>query len=200
MKRQALSFVAGALALVAGLILWTAATAGPAFPSLTGRVVDDANILSAPTKSALTTKLEALEVKTARQLVVVTVTSLQGLAIEDYGYQLGRTWGIGEKGRNDGVLLIVAPNERRVRIEVGYGLEGVLTDALSTVILQAQVLPKFRTGNFEGGVVAGSDALIEQLSLPDDQAKARVAASAEDQKSPSGSYPFILFGFLGYGK
>jgi uncharacterized protein len=196
MKRQARSFVAGALALIAGLMLWTAVIAAPVFPSLTGRVVDNANILSTQTKAALAAKLEALETKTSRQLVVVTVPSLQGLEIEDYGYQLGRSWGIGEKGRDNGVLLIVAPNERRVRIEVGYGLEGVLTDALSNVILQAQVLPRFRTGDFEGGVVAGSDALIEQLSLPDDQAKGRVAASTQVQ-APNGTFPYILFGLLG---
>jgi len=190
--------LAAVLSLLAGLLLWgSVAVAAPTFPSLTGRVVDDANILSPPTKAALTTKLEALEAKTSRQLVIVTVPSLQGYEIEDYGYQLGRAWGIGEKGRDTGVLMIVAPKERRVRIEVGYGLEGVLTDALSTVILQDRVLPRFRTGDFEGGVVAGADALIEQLSLPDDQAKARVAASAEPQRTSTGSVPTVILVLLG---
>jgi uncharacterized protein len=186
------------LSLIVGLVLWTAAAASPTFPILTGRVVDDANILSAQEKEALTGKLEALEQKTSRQLVIVTVPSLQGLEIEDYGYQLGRAWGIGEKSRNTGVLLIVAPKERRVRIEVGYGLEGVLTDALSNVILQQQVLPKFRGGDPAGGVVAGADALIGQLSLPDDQAKARVTASTQAQNVPSGSFPFVLLGLVGF--
>jgi uncharacterized protein len=186
------------LSLIVGLVLWTAAAASPTFPILTGRVVDDANILSAQAKEALTGKLEALEQKTSRQLVIVTVPSLQGLEIEDYGYQLGRAWGIGEKSRNTGVLLIVAPKERRVRIEVGYGLEGVLTDALSNVILQQQVLPKFRGGDPAGGVVAGADALIGQLSLPDDQAKARVTASTQAQNVPSGSFPFVLLGLVGF--
>ena len=190
-------FLAAVLALIAGLVFWTAAAAAPTFPALTGRVVDGANILSSQTKASLDAKLEALEAKTSRQLVVVTVPSLQGYEIEDYGYQLGRVWGIGEKGRDNGVLLIVAPNERRVRIEVGYGLEGVLTDALSNVILQTQVLPKFRTGNFEGGVVGGADALIEQLSLPDDQAKARVTASAQPQATPDGSVPVVVLVLLG---
>jgi uncharacterized protein len=190
-------FLAAVLALIAGLVFWTAAAAAPTFPALTGRVVDGANILSSQTRASLDTKLEALESKTSRQLVVVTVPSLQGYEIEDYGYQLGRVWGIGEKGRDNGVLLIVAPNERRVRIEVGYGLEGVLTDALSNVILQTQVLPKFRTGDFEGGVVAGADALIEQLSLPDDQAKARVTASAQPQAAPDGSVPVVVLVLLG---
>ena len=197
MKTPGRPFLAAVLALIAGLVLWTAAAAAPTFPALTGRVVDDANILSPQTRASLTAKLEALETKTSRQLVIVTVPTLQGYEIEDYGYQLGRVWGIGQKGRDNGVLLIVAPNERRVRIEVGYGLEGMLTDALSNVILQTQVLPKFRTGDFEGGVIAGSDALIEQLSLPDDQAKARVVASTQAQPTPDGSVPIVVLVLLG---
>jgi uncharacterized protein len=197
MKKRGRSFLAGGLSLLVGLFLWTAVAAAPAFPPLIGRVVDDANILPPQTRAVLTSKLEALETRTSRQLVVVTVPSLQGLEIEDYGYQLGRAWGIGEKGRNTGVLLIVAPTERRVRIEVGYGLEGVLTDALSTVILQDSVLPKFRGGDPAGGVVAGTEALIEQLLLPDDQAKARVAASTQAQKAPGGTFPILLLGLLG---
>jgi uncharacterized protein len=197
MKSRGRSLLAGILSLIAGLLLWTAVAAAPTFPPLSGRVVDQAGILSPPVKAALTAKLETLETQTSRQLVVVTVPSLQGLEIEDYGYQLGRAWGIGEKGRNTGVLMIVAPNERRVRIEVGYGLEGVLTDALSTVILQERVLPKFRAGDAAGGVVAGADALVEQLSLPDDQAKARVAASTQARKAPKGSLPVIPLVLLG---
>jgi uncharacterized protein len=198
MKPRGRALLAGILSLIAGVVLWTAVVAAPTFPPLTGRVVDQAGILSPPVKAALTAKLERLEEQTSRQLVVVTVSSLQGLEIEEYGYQLGRAWGIGEKGRNTGVLLIVAPNERRVRIEVGYGLEGVLTDALSTVILQESVLPKFRAGDAAGGVVGGADALVEQLSLPDDQAKARVAASTQTKKAPKGSLPVIPLVFLGF--
>jgi uncharacterized protein len=197
MKIQARPRWAAALSLVAGLVLWTAAAAALTFPSLTGRVVDGADILSASAEAALTAKLEALEAKTSRQLVVVTAPSLQGQEIEDYGYQLGRAWGIGEKGRNTGVLLIVAPTERRVRVEVGYGLEGVLTDALSTMILQERVLPRFKSGDFEGGVVSGAEALIEQLSLPDDEAKARVAASAQRQTSADLPVPGIILAVLG---
>lgn len=182
------AIVPAALALIASFVLATAAAASaPVFPALTGRVVDDANVLSPPTREALTAKLEALESKTSRQLVVVTVPSLQGYAIEDYGYQLRRAWGIGEKGKNNGALLIVAPNERKVRVEVGYGLEGVLTDALSEVILQQKVLPRFRVGDIESGVVAGTDALVEQLSLPDDEARDRVAAASTPQPQAGGS-------------
>ena len=107
--------------------------------------------------------------------MVVTLPDLQGYDIEDYGYQLGRAWGIGQKGQNNGALFIVVPSEHKVRIEVGYGLEPVLTDALSSVILQEQVLPKFRTGDIEGGVVAGTDAIIQQLSLDQAQRQANVA-------------------------
>src|SRR5581483_12117480 len=123
----------------------------------------------------LTGKLADLEAKTGRQVVVVTLASLQGDDIEDYGYQLGRAWGIGQKGQNNGALFIVAPSEHKVRIEVGYGLEPVLTDALSSVILQEKVLPKFRAGDVQGGVVDGTAAIVQQLGLPDDQAKQNVA-------------------------
>ncbi|HSZ10614.1 MAG TPA: TPM domain-containing protein, partial [Rhizomicrobium sp.] len=162
-------------------VLAPAAQAAPTFPKLTGRVVDDANILSDSVKQDLTQKLADLESKTSRQLVVVTLPSLQGYEIEDYGYQLGRTWGIGQKSSNNGVLFIIAPNERKVRIEVGYGLEPILTDALSEVILQSKVLPRFREGDVQQGVIDGTEALIQQLSLDEAAAKANVAQAAQQQ-------------------
>lgn len=179
--------------------------AAPTFPPLTGRVVDNAAILSPATEQQLTQKLATLEQQTGRQVVVATLPSLQGYEIEEYGYQLGRHWKIGQAKEDNGALLIVAPNERKVRIEVGYGLEPVLTDALSSVILQQKVLPRFRDGDMEGGVVAGADALIEQLALPDDQAKARVAQAAAPSTRFEGSGPpplamllimFMLFTML----
>ena len=157
-------------------LLWTtAAHAAPQFPPLTGRVVDDAHILSPQATQKLDQDLAQLEAQTGHQVVVATLPSLQGYDIADYGYQLGRAWGIGRKGQDDGAILIVAPAERKVRIEVGYGLEPVLTDALSSVILQQKVLPKFRAGQMEQGVVDGTEAIIQQLALPQDQAKANVA-------------------------
>lgn len=168
------------------------ARAAPTFPALTGRVVDNAGILSPATEQALTEKLEGLETATGHQLVVVTLPSLQGYEIEEYGYQLGRAWKIGRQGEDDGALLIVAPNERKVRIEVGYGLEGVLTDALSNVILQQQVLPRFKAGDMEGGVVAGTEALVAQLSLPDDQAQAAVAQANEQTHRQDSGPPVPL--------
>ena len=124
------------------------------FPELTGRVVDEAGVLPADQKAELSQRLKALEEKNGRQLVVVTLKSLQGQEISDYGYQLGRHWGIGQKGQNNGVLLIVAPEEHKVRIEVGYGLEPILTDALSSNIIQTKILPKFRAGDVPGCTAA----------------------------------------------
>src|SRR5580698_5857708 len=183
-----------ALALTAFVLAAAPARAAPTFPPLTGRVVDDAHVLSAQTQADLTSKLAALEQKTGDQVVVVTLPSLQGYEIEDYGYQLGRAWGIGEKGKNNGAILIVAPTEHKVRIEVGYGLEPVLTDALTSVILQSQVLPKFRTGDVEGGVVAGTDAIIAQLGLDPATAKAQADAAATQapEVAPPLHIPFFL--------
>ena len=141
-------------------ILTTMLYATPNFPKLTGRVVDNANILSISTKSKLNLMLANLEQNSSNQLVVVTLKSLQGYDISDFGYQLGRYWGIGQKGKNNGALLIVAPNERKVRIEVGYGLEGDLTDALSSVIIQTKILPYFKKSNFDEGILSGVKAII----------------------------------------
>jgi uncharacterized protein len=135
----------------------------PKFPPLTGRVVDDAGILNASTKSQLTDALAKQEDATGDQVVVVTLPSLQGYSVEDFGYQLGRYWGIGQKGKNNGVLLIVAPNEHKVRIEVGYGLEGELTDAICRTIIESDILPNFRSGNFNAGVLAGTASVLKVL-------------------------------------
>ncbi|MGH6949793.1 MAG: TPM domain-containing protein, partial [Vitreimonas sp.] len=189
-----------ALVIAVLATLWAAAYAAPVFPALSGRVVDEAGVLSPHAETRLTQRLAALEESTGRQVVVVTLRSLQGYEIEDYGYQLGRAWGIGRAAEDDGVLLIVAPNERRVRIEVGYGLEPVLTDALSSAILNRRVLPRFRAGDMEGGVVAGADAIIEQLALPADEAQARAAEAQQEEAAGGGGFGLmqiiLLFVFL----
>lgn len=177
------------------------ALADPTFPALTGRVVDDAHVLSPQTQASLTAKLAALEAKNGDQLVVVTLPSLQGYPIEDYGYQLGRAWGIGQKGKDNGALLIVAPSERKVRIEVGYGLEPVLTDAVTSLILQRSVLPKFRAGDIEGGVADGADALVQQLGLDPQEAAARAreaeqARAVQPVRQRSPGLPGILVIFI----
>jgi uncharacterized protein len=185
-----------AIAAFAGwTVLAAPASAAPTFPPLTGRVVDAAHVLSPQSQADLTAKLQALEQKNGDQLVVVTLPSLQGLEIEDYGYQLGRAWGIGQTGKNNGAIFIVAPTEHKVRIEVGYGLEPVLTDALSSVILQGTVLPKFRAGDVEGGVVAGTDAIVQQLGLDPQTAQANAAQASAAQARPAAP-PFRIPGFL----
>jgi len=158
-------FRRAALTLVA-LICFTCAGAAQTltFPALTGRVVDEAGLLTAPEQAALTETLAGLEAKTTDQLVIVTLKSLQGTAIEDYAYQLGRHWQIGQKDKNNGVLLIVAASEHKVRIDVGYGLEGTLTDALTRVIIESAILPRFKTGDFAGGIQQGAQKIIEVLT------------------------------------
>jgi uncharacterized protein len=140
-----------------------ASAAEPQFPPLSGRVVDQAGILSAATRDRLTAMLAAHEQASREQVVIVTLASLQGFPIEDFGYRLGRSWGIGEKGKNTGALLIIAPKERAVRIEVGYGLEGRLTDAISRAIIERDIVPAFRQGDFDRGVVAGTAVLLGAL-------------------------------------
>jgi uncharacterized protein len=186
------SFLRTAFALVLLWFVAAPAIAAPSFPALTGRVVDGANVIAPEVREQLTQKLESLEDRTTRQLVVVTLPSLQGYDIADYGYQLGRAWGIGQKKQNNGVLFIIAPSERKVRIEVGYGLEPILTDALSEVILSERVLPKFRTGDIQGGIVDGTDAIIEQLTLDAPAAKARVDDAERQARAPHGN-PLAAF-------
>jgi uncharacterized protein len=141
----------------------TFAAAGPKFPPLTGRVVDDAGILNFHTRHELTLMLAEHERTTGDQVVVVTLASLQRYPIEEFGYELGRYWGIGQKGKNNGALLIVAPNEHKVRIEVGYGLEGQLTDATSRKIIDIYILPSFKRGDFNFGVLAGTTEMLRAL-------------------------------------
>jgi uncharacterized protein len=187
MKRLFIGVVAALL--VATPILLGPAFAQPKFPPLSGRVVDQADILSAGAEADLTQKLAALEASTTDQVVVATVPSLQGYEIEEFGYQLGRAWGIGTEAKDNGVVFIVAPNERKVRIEVGYGLEPVLTDALSSTIIQGQVIPRFKAGDMEGGVVAGTDAILQQLQRPEDEARAIAAQAGERQGAAEFGFP-----------
>src|SRR5215470_2011876 len=173
------------LCLFAGLAFGIAAAAEPSFPALSGRIVDEAAILNAAARSRIENKLEQLEAKTGNQLVVATLRSLQGYDIADYGYRLGRHWGIGQKNLNNGAILIVAPNERKVRVEVGYGLEGTITDAVSRLIIENAILPRFRAGDFVGGIERGVDDLTQLLSGDADEFKRR-AAEHRDRSSGTG--------------
>lgn len=163
-KKNMLYRWAALFGLMLGLLtLAGEAAAAPTFPPLTGRVVDEAHILSPAAQDRLTQMLAEHERQTGNQVVVVTLKSLQGYSIEDFGYQLGRHWGIGQKGHDNGALLIVAPNEHHVRIEVGYGLEGRLTDAQSKLIVENIILPRFRNGDFDTGVTDGAAILLRVL-------------------------------------
>ncbi|MDG2004401.1 MAG: TPM domain-containing protein [Novosphingobium sp.] len=180
-------FLAGLAALAAAPVL------AQEFPELTGQVTDAASIIPEDVEARLTEKLAALEQQSQRQLVVATIPDLQGYEISDYGYRLGREWGIGDKERNDGALLIVAPNERKVRIEVAYGLEPVLTDGLSWQIVNNEILPRFKEGNMPGGIEAGVDAIVTQLTLPEEEAM-RLAAKAEE--APEADWFVRIFFFV----
>jgi uncharacterized protein len=150
-----------ACCLVSICFVLSVAHAEPDYPALTGRVVDGAGILTEETKAQLTASLAAEEKRSGTQIVVVTLKSLEGTPIETFGYKLGRRWGIGQKGRNNGALFLIAPNEHRMRIEVGYGLEGKLTDLACAVIIHDIVTPKFKDGDFDRGVLDGTNAILK---------------------------------------
>ncbi|WP_025806784.1 TPM domain-containing protein [Pseudomonas chlororaphis] len=145
------------------LLLWVFAITAQAelkFPALSGRVVDNAQMIEPAVRQQLTQELASHEQSTGEQVVVVTLPDLQGTSIEDFGYQLGRYWGIGQKDKNNGALLIVARDDRKLRIEVGYGLEDRLTDAQSSVIIHQVITPAFKTGNFSKGISDGVSAML----------------------------------------
>ena len=178
-------FVRWLLALLA-LLLPAAPAAAQTFPELTGRVVDQAGLLPPDREAALSERLAALERASSRQLVIATVGSLEDYPIEDYGYRLGRHWGIGQGEADNGIVLLVAPNERKVRIEVGYGLEPIMTDALSSLIVNGEILPRFRDGDYAGGIEAGADAIIAQLQAPPEVAEQRALEAAEAERGGGG--------------
>jgi uncharacterized protein len=133
------------------------------YPALTGRVVDEAHLLTPAQAARLNVQSEKLEKEVGPQFVVVTVASLGGVPIDAYGLGLGKHWGIGSKARNDGLMLIVAPTERMVRIEVGLGLEGRVTNAFARQVIDEAILPRFRAGDYPGGIEAGASRLVARL-------------------------------------
>jgi len=172
------------------------------------RVVDDAHILSDATRADLTAKLKGLEDATTDQMVIVTVPDLQGDTIEDWGLQLLRKWGIGQNGtikaangetyKDNGIVLVVAPNDHKVRVEVGYGLEPVMTDAMSGIIIRDNMVPAFKTGDYNSGVEAGTDAILKQVSLDRGVAiqKAQDAAQADNDGAVTSSHHGFPIGFI----
>ena len=179
-------------ALIAFVLAAGAAQAALSFPSLTGRVVDEAGILSPETQQRLTVLSAEHQQQTGNQVVVVTLKSLQGNDIETYGYQLLRAWGIGQKGKNNGALVIIAPNERKTRIEVGYGLEGELTDAQSKLIIENTMLPFFKKGDFDSGALAGTVQVLQTLGGKPSNVDSIPQAAPEQQSSHGGGIPIFL--------
>jgi uncharacterized protein len=164
------------------------------YPALTGRVVDQANVITAQGRSAIETKLKELEDKSSIQLVVATVKSLQGSDIETYANGLFRFWKLGQAQKNNGVLLLVAPAEHKVRIEVGYGLEGTLTDALSSVIIASAIIPRLKAGDFSGGIERGVDGIINVLSGDSAGWQAKVDVRREDASADFNKlFPILFF-------
>lgn len=177
---------------ILGLFLVSALLGAITFPVLNhSRIVDEAGLFSHAQKETLESTLSAHERATSNQIVVVTLASLQGYDIADFGYQLGRAWGIGTKERNNGVLLIIAPNERKVRIEVGYGLEGSLPDAIAHSIIQNTILPAFKAKNYFEGASKGVNAIISAI-------KGEYKADETTQKSAQHSFvvPLLFFFFM----
>lgn len=162
------------------------------FPELTGRVVDQAELLDDSLETQLSEKLKAHEEATTEQLVVATISDLQGRSIEEYGYQLGRQWGIGQVDEDNGALLIVAPNARKVRIEVGYGLEGRLTDAQSSAIINRVITPAFREGDYAGGITQGVEAMIQVLGGDPMASSSADGARNDDPRGPASIFFFIM--------
>jgi uncharacterized protein len=193
-------FRAGLVACLFALVSLCAALAADiAFPALTGRVVDQAGLLSPAETERLTAELAAHEQRTGQQVVVAIVKSLEGHPIEEYGYQLGRTWAIGQKGKDNGVILLVAPNERKVRIEVGYGLEGELTDAAAATIVNGSILPRFRRGDMQGGVVAGAEQVLRALGDDIQATPAPPGGQEQGDGASKGSIGSALLTFLVFG-
>ncbi len=187
---------AGVVALLVVFLALTPASAEPKFPALTGRIVDEARILSAEDRQQIEAMLKELEGKSSDQIVVYTAPSLQSYEIEEIGYRLGRFWKIGQAGVNNGILLIVAPNERKVRIEVGRGLEPIMTDALSTTVIQSSILPGFRRGDFPGGIKAGVRDIKDVLLGDAEEVRKRARSIKPKSQDPGDILPLIIFAII----
>jgi len=173
------------------------------FPALTGRVVDQAGVMTAQSRNDLETKLKELEDKSSIQLVVATVKSLQGSDVETYTNELFRFWKLGEAKKNNGALLLIAPAEHKVRIEVGYGLEGILTDALSSVIISSAIVPRFKAGDFSGGIERGVDGIVSVLSGDTADWQPKVRVRSDDASSVINDllvplFPMLIFFVIWY--
>ena len=178
---------------VAWLVLMAPRTAiaDPAIPPLTARVVDAAHVLDDWTRNQIDGELAEFVTTSGIQFVVVTLPNLAGSTIEDWGLALGRGWGIGQKGKNNGAILIVAPKDRQLRIEVGYGLEGEMPDATADTIIRNVIVPRFRSGDMPGGIRAGVDAIILGLGGKVEGVSAPAQLSSNDSSLNQAMRAFI---------
>jgi uncharacterized protein len=190
---------------VAAMLLALFALAAPAaaqtFPANNGSsVVDQAGILRPEQVADLKSKSDALLAQSGRAFAIATVNSLEGYPVDDYAYRLGRAWGLGQKDKDDGVLLLVAPHERKVWIATCYGAGAFMTDAMSGLIIREDILPHFKQDppDYGGGIEAGANAIIKQMSLPPDEAATNVAAAtqAQQQRQHSGGSPLPMIFWL----
>jgi len=147
-------------------------------PYLTGRVVDDAEILKPATRETLTATLKAHEQTTTNQVAILTVPTIGGESIEEYAVKVFESWKLGQKGKDNGVLVIVVPQDRKMRIEVGYGLEGTLTDAAASRIIRNVMTPAFKQGDYDGGITKGVNAIVATLEGKDDTSPAGASSTS----------------------
>jgi uncharacterized protein len=182
----------GALRVLVVLVLGVSLSA-QTFPKPTGRVNDFADVIDAATEAALDRQIDQLEQRTTSEIAVATVSSLDGMSVEEYANKLFKAWGVGQAKQDNGVLVLVAPNDRAMRIEVGYGLEGVLPDGLAGQIIRDDFLPRFRDNDYSGGIRAGVDHVAQVVEKHQVLTPAEVAALNEaNNDSSSGEPPLWL--------
>ncbi len=173
--------------LILGLLLLSASgLKALEVPPATGYVNDRAGILSSSTKQQLEQGLREFEQSDSTQLVVLTVPSLEGEVLEEYSLKVAEKWGIGQRDKDNGALLLIARDERKIRIEVGYGLEGQLTDLLTGRIIDQEITPRFRSGDYDGGVVAGISAMAQAV-------RGAYQGKPPKKKSSGGFFTLLLF-------
>lgn len=191
-RKQTVSFI---LACVLSL---ASAVTSPSFaldvPPLTGRVVDLAHVLPADVAASLANDLEAHETKTSNQVAVLILPSLEGEPLESFSHRVGTTWKLGQKGTENGVLLLVALRERKVRIEVGYGLEGTLTDLRSAHIIRQEIVPRFRSGDLPGGIAAGVHAILGTIEGTY-KAEEVLSGHARSDQEPT-AFQYVIIGIV----
>ena len=178
------------------LVLGAATLGAQSFPKPAGRVNDFANVIDPATEAAIDRQLDQLEQQTSSEMAVATVASLNGMSVEDYAIRLFKEWGIGQAKQDNGVLVVVAPNEREMRIEVGYGLEGVLPDGLAGQVIREEFTPRFRDGDYSGGIQNGVTRLVDivqkqQVLTPEELARFNESNSGDDMPV------FIIIPFFG---